>query len=139
MLIVVSLLLPVILQAQVKISGTTSKLPPGTYLKDGRIFISEGYRVEYSGDSTTISLIKINDSGGLTGTKHFFKCACWKPRVIADSVVSIKEGEITCKTKEGKCKECIGVTIYTLARNINHISRDSNLVWKRIVLPVKKN
>lgn len=78
---------------------TGENIPPGVGVRDGKLFLDEGFTLEYSKDSTVALMIDPNKDG----STYTFRCDCSSPLNIG--CIPTSEGFITCKSLI--CIKCV--------------------------------
>lgn len=113
------------MNAQMKISGTTSILPAGTYIKDGKVTLSTGYELIYSDDKTIVS-VKKKKGGDVSGS---YSCGCGTGS--GTCTVSSSGTLVTCKGSS-----CCGLVVTSnTVKMSSSVFADSTIKWNSLVIP----
>lgn len=116
---------------------TTANLPEGTYAKDNKVYIKQGYKAVYDASKKKAAIARINAGGG-TGTTAIsggFACGCTEG--TDDCVLIISGNSLACHSK-GKCKSCSLIITIDTPQVVMMMAGNpdpSNMNWKRIEIP----
>ena len=113
-----------------KIIRDSTRTPlKGTFIKNGKIYLSPGYKVTYSEDKTLATISRQNGNG-ISGS---FSCSCG---VLSNKKCSVTstDGAIYCDGES-----CCGLVVTTNSSNLAITSTsgnaDGNITWKVLVIP----
>lgn len=106
--------------------ATTTKLPEGTRIENGKVVLKKGYRTSYA-DSSRVLIVQKPDGS----TSGAFKCRCTVSSSGASCSVIITDGSIECVTT-GDCSCTLDVIIKP-AKNVAITQSGGN--WKKLVIP----
>lgn len=105
---------------------TTTDLPEGTALKNGKITLKKGYRTGYA-DSNRVLIVQKPDGS----TSGAFKCRCEVNSSGGTCSVSITDGAIRC-VATGGC-DCTLDVIIKPTKNVAITQSSGN--WKKLIIP----
>lgn len=118
--------------------ATPTNLPEGTYAKDNKVYIKQGYKGVYDASKKKVTIARMNSNGGAAtaAINGSFVCSCWDSGTSTDGCSIVIAGEhLQCYSSQGKCKSCVlSVTIdkpqvvMQMVENSNH----TNMNWKTI-------
>jgi hypothetical protein len=117
-----------------------ANLPEGTYTKNNKVFIKQGYKGVYNTDGKSVTIQRINTGGGVgpSAVGGSITCQCVKGSGVDDCKITIGNLTIFCDSDKGACRNCsLSVVVPEgpkVAMSLN-IPENSNMNWKRIEIP----
>lgn len=116
---------------QLGMGDTTSVPLEGTFIKNGKLNLSTGYKLTYSVNNTVVTVAK-KAGGETTGS---FRCTCEGTGKTGACVVSSVDNAMSCSGAS-----CCG---FLITRNPIKITaailKDSTISWKKLSIPTNTN
>ena len=118
---------------------TTSKLPEGTFAKDGKIMVRTGYKARFSEKDNKVVVIQAvaataNRPGGAGVITGSFTCSC-RNAGTDDCTMSLKGDNMICVGPS--CSTCDISVVINPKAGLAITRETKGVTWKRFVIPAK--